>query len=323
MSMFGTNIDVKALGKVAVLMGGRSSEREVSLMSGAGVLAALLSKGVDAHKFDPAEQGLDQLKVQGFDRCFIALHGRYGEDGTVQGALELLDIPYTGSGVMASSIAMDKIMTKRIWRFEGLPTPDWRMVASAAETRAALEALGAPMIVKPARDGSSIGLTKVMNADECAKAYELAAQYDAEVLCEQFIAGDETTCPVLGTGAKAAALPVIRIVAPEGNYDYQNKYFTDTTQYHCPSGLPAAEEAEIQRIVEKAFRTLGCRGWARADIMIRASDRKPFLLEINTSPGMTGHSLVPMAARASGVSYENLCLGILAMSTLDGEAEQP
>ena len=323
MSMFGTNIDVKALGKVAVLMGGRSSEREVSLMSGTGVLAALQSKGVDAHQFDPAEQGLDQLKAQGFDRCFIALHGRYGEDGTVQGALELLDIPYTGSGVMASSIAMDKIMTKRIWRFEGLPTPDWRMVDSAEATRAALQALGAPMIVKPARDGSSIGLTKVMDADECARAYELAAQYDAEVLCEQFIAGDETTCPVLGTGAKAAALPVIRIVAPEGNYDYQNKYFTDTTQYHCPSGLPAAEEAEIQRIVEKAFRTLGCRGWARADIMIRASDRKPFLLEINTSPGMTGHSLVPMAARASGVSYENLCLGILAMSTLDGEAEQP
>lgn len=322
MSTFGQNIDVKALGKVAVLMGGRSSEREVSLMSGSGVLAALQSKGVNAHKFDPAEQSLDQLKVQGFDRCFIALHGRYGEDGTVQGALELLDIPYTGSGVMASSIAMDKVMTKRIWRFEGLPTPDWRMVASADETRAALEALGAPMIVKPARDGSSIGLTKVMNAEECAQAYALAAQYDAEVLCEQFIAGDETTCPVLGTGAKAAALPVIRIVAPEGNYDYQNKYFTDTTQYHCPSGLPAEEEAEIQRIVEKAFRTLGCRGWARADIMIRAGDRKPFLLEINTSPGMTGHSLVPMAARASGVSYENLCLGILAMSTLDGEAEQ-
>ena len=323
MSKFGTDIDVKSLGKVAVLMGGRSSEREVSLMSGSGVLAALQSKGVDAHKFDPAEQSLDQLKVQGFDRCFIALHGRYGEDGTVQGALELLDIPYTGSGVMASSIAMDKVMTKRIWRFEGLPTPDWRMVASADETRAAFEALGAPMIVKPARDGSSIGLTKVMNADECAKAYELAAQYDAEVLCEEFITGDETTCPVLGTGASARALPVIRIVAPEGNYDYQNKYFTDTTQYHCPSGLPADEEAEIQRIVEKAFRTLGCRGWARADIMIRASDRKPFLLEINTSPGMTGHSLVPMAARASGVSYENLCLGILAMSTLDGEAEQP
>ncbi|MDR0203442.1 MAG: D-alanine--D-alanine ligase [Delftia acidovorans] len=323
MSVFGTNIDVKALGKVAVLMGGTSSEREVSLMSGSGVLAALQSKGVDAHKFDPAEQGLDQLKVQGFDRCFIALHGRYGEDGTVQGALELLGIPYTGSGVMASSIAMDKVMTKRIWRFEGLPTPDWRMVASAQETRAAFEALGAPMIVKPARDGSSIGLTKVMDVEECAKAYELAAQYDLEVLCEQFIAGDETTCPVLGSGANARALPVIRIVAPEGNYDYQNKYFTDTTQYHCPSGLPEQEELEIQRIVEKAFRTLGCRGWARADIMIRASDRKPFLLEINTSPGMTGHSLVPMAARASDVSYENLCLGILASSALDGEAEQP
>ncbi|MEG0556115.1 MAG: D-alanine--D-alanine ligase [Comamonas sp.] len=322
MSTFGTNIDVKALGKVAVLMGGRSSEREVSLMSGTGVLAALQSKGVDAHKFDPAEQGLDQLKVQGFDRCFIALHGRFGEDGTVQGALELLGIPYTGSGVMASSIAMDKIMTKRIWRFEGLSTPDWRMVASAEDTLAAFQALGAPMIVKPARDGSSMGLTKVMTADQCAQAYALAAQYDAEVLCEEFIAGDETTCPVIGSGAAAHALPVIRIVAPEGNYDYQNKYFTDTTQYHCPSGLPTDEEAEIQRIVEKAFRTLGCRGWARADIMIRGSDRKPFLLEINTSPGMTGHSLVPMAARATGVSYENLCLGLLASSALDdGEAE--
>ncbi|WP_417284635.1 D-alanine--D-alanine ligase [Comamonas sp.] len=322
MSTFGTDIDVKALGKVAVLMGGRSSEREVSLMSGTGVLAALQSKGVDAHKFDPAEQGLDQLKVQGFDRCFIALHGRFGEDGTVQGALELLGIPYTGSGVMASSIAMDKIMTKRIWRFEGLSTPDWRMVASAEDTLAAFQALGAPMIVKPARDGSSMGLTKVTTADQCAQAYALAAQYDAEVLCEEFIAGDETTCPVIGSGAAAHALPVIRIVAPEGNYDYQNKYFTDTTQYHCPSGLPEKEEKAIQELVEKSFRTLGCRGWARADIMIRASDRKPFLLEINTSPGMTGHSLVPMAARATGVSYENLCLGLLASSALDdGEAE--
>lgn len=317
---FGRNVDVQAMGKVAVLMGGRSSEREVSLMSGRGVLAALQSRGVNAHAFDPAEQGLDQLKVQGFDRCFIALHGRYGEDGTVQGALELLGIPYTGSGVMASSIAMDKIMTKRIWRFEGLPTPDWRLVASAEETRAALAVLGAPMIVKPARDGSSIGLTKVTTAEECARAYELAARYDDEVLCEEFIAGDETTCPVLGAEAGAHALPVIRIVAPEGNYDYQNKYFTDTTQYHCPSGLPEAEEAEIRRIVVKAYRTLGCRGWARADIMIRASDRKPFLLEINTSPGMTGHSLVPMAARASGVSYEDLCLGLLCSATLDGVA---
>ena len=317
-----TNIDVRALGKVAVLMGGRSSEREVSLMSGQGVLQALRAQGVDAHAFDPAQQSLDVLKQQGFDRCFIALHGRFGEDGTVQGALELLGIPYTGSGVMASSMAMDKIMTKRIWRFEGLPTPDWRMVASAEETTAALAALGAPMIVKPARDGSSMGLTKVTDASQCAQAYALAAKYDDEVLCEQFIAGEETTCAVLGEGASAAALPVIRIVAPDGNYDYQNKYFTDVTQYHCPSGLPAEEEAHIQQLVEKAFRTLGCRGWGRADVIIRQSDRQPFLLEINTSPGMTSHSLVPMAARAQGMSYEQLCLKILAAASLDSDAHQ-
>lgn len=312
-----TNIDVRALGKVAVLMGGRSSEREVSLMSGQGVLDALRAQGVDAYAFDPAEQDISALKTQGFDRCFIALHGRFGEDGTVQGALELLGIPYTGSGVMASSMAMDKIMTKRIWRFEGLPTPDWRMVSSSQETIAAFEALGAPMIVKPARDGSSMGLTKVIDASQCAAAYALAAKFDDEVLCEQFIAGEETTCAVLGEGASAQALPVIRIVAPDGNYDYQNKYFTDVTQYHCPSGLPAEEEMRIQQIVEKAFRTLGCRGWGRADVMIRASDRQPFLLEINTSPGMTSHSLVPMAARAQGLSYEQLCLKILAAAALD------
>ena len=317
-----TNIDVHALGKVAVLMGGRSSEREVSFMSGEGVLAALRSQGVDAHAFDPSEQDLQNLKTQGFDRCFIALHGRFGEDGTVQGALELLGIPYTGSGVMASSMAMDKVMTKRIWRFEGLPTPDWRMVASAEDTVAAFAALGAPMIVKPARDGSSMGLTKVTEASQCAQAYALAAQYDDEVLCEQFIAGEETTCAVLGEGAAAKALPVIRIEAPDGNYDYQNKYFTDVTQYHCPSGLPADEEARIQQIVEKAFRSLGCRGWGRADIMIRQGDRQPFLLEINTSPGMTSHSLVPMAARAQGMSYEQLCLTILAAASLDNATHE-
>lgn len=320
MSTHAQDMDVQALGKVAVLMGGSSSEREVSLMSGSGVLQALRSQGVDAHAFDPAERDIGELKKEGFARCFIALHGRHGEDGTVQGALELLRIPYTGPGVMASSMAMDKVMTKRIWRFEGLPTPDWRMVASAGQTRAAFAALGAPMIVKPARDGSSMGLTKVEDASQCEAAYALAAKYDEEVLCEQFISGDETTCAVLGEGRGAQALPVIRIVAPDGNYDYQNKYFTDVTQYHCPSGLPAEEEAEIQRIVEQAFRTLGCRGWARADIMIRASDRKPFLLEINTSPGMTGHSLVPMAARAKGISYEALCLRILATASLDGDA---
>ena len=317
MSQFDSKIDVQALGKVAVLMGGSSAEREVSLMSGAGVLQALRARGVDAHAFDPAEQDVGELRRQGFARCFIALHGRHGEDGTVQGALELLGIPYTGPGVMASSIAMDKIMTKRIWRFEGLPTPDWRLVSSADDTVAALAALGAPMIVKPAREGSTIGLTKVTDAAQCAQAYELASRYDPEVLCEQFIEGDETTCPILGEGASAHALPVIRIVAPQGNYDYEHKYFTDDTQYHCPSGLPEAEERAIQALVVQAFRTLGCRGWARADIMIRASDRQPFLLEINTSPGMTGHSLVPMSARALGISYEDLCLRLLASATLD------
>jgi len=316
----GSNVDVKALGKVAVLMGGASAEREVSLMSGTGVLQALRSRGVDAHAFDPSQNELGELRRDGYARCFIALHGRHGEDGTVQGALELLRIPYTGPGVMASSIAVDKIMTKRIWRAEGLPTPDWRLVGSVAETTDALAALGAPMIVKPSREGSTIGLTKVTSPEQCAQAYALASRYDPEVLCEQFIAGEETTCPVLGEGAGAYALPVIRIVAPEGNYDYQNKYFTDVTQYHCPSGLPEAEEREIQRLVVAAFRSLGCRGWARADIMIRASDRQPFLLEINTSPGMTGHSLVPMSARASGISYEDLCVGVLATATMDTPA---
>ncbi len=322
MSQFDLKIDAASLGRVAVLLGGDSSEREISLMSGQGVLQALRARGVDAHAFDPAQQPLCELKPQGFARCFIALHGRHGEDGAVQGALELLGLPYTGSGVMASSIAMDKIMTKRIWRFEGLPTPDWRLVASAEECAQALAELGAPMIVKPSREGSTIGLTKVTRPEECAQAYQLAARYDPEVLCEQFIAGDETTCPVLGQGADARALPVIRIEAPQGNYDYQNKYFNDSTQYHCPSGLPEAEEREIQRIVERAYRTLGCRGWARADIMVRARDRQPFLLEINTSPGMTGHSLVPMSARAAGISYEDLCLRLLAGASLDAWQHQ-
>ena len=312
-----TAIDPRSLGKVAVLMGGRSAERDISLMSGAGVLQALRSQGVDAHAFDPAEQDLLGLRQQGFARAFIALHGRYGEDGTVQGLLELLQLPYTGSGVLASSVSMDKVMTKRIWHAEGLPTPAWRQVASVADTEAALAALGAPMIVKPAREGSSLGLTKVTEPGQCAEAYALAARHDPEVLCEQFIAGDEVTCPVLGTGAQARALPVIHIVAPEGNYDYQHKYFSDDTRYIVPCNLPAGEEAAIQALVLKAYRTLGCRGWARADVMIDARTRQPYLLEINTSPGMTGHSLVPMSARATGVSYEALCLQVLAAATTD------
>ena len=314
-------VDTKALGKVAVLMGGRSAEREVSLMSGQGVLAALKSKGVDAHAFDPAEREMGELKKDGFQRCFIALHGRFGEDGTVQGALELMGIPYTGPGVMASSVAMDKLLTKRIWIAEGLSTPAWRQVKSAADTRAAFAALGSPMIVKPVREGSTIGLTKVTSEAQCAAAYELAARQDPMVMCEQFIAGDEVTCPVLGTGASAKALPVIRIVAPEGNYDYQNKYFTDDTKYLVPCGLPEGEEAAIQALVLKAYRTLDCRGWSRADVMIDAKTRKPWLLEINTSPGMTGHSLVPMSARAAGLSYEDLCVRLLQSTATDGKAD--
>jgi len=318
------SIDVKALGKVAVLMGGTSAERDISLMSGSGVLAALQSQGVDAHAFDPSEQELGELKKQGFARCFIALHGRHGEDGTVQGALELLGIPYTGSGVMASSIAMDKVMTKRVWIAEGLPTPKYVRLApqeqDAARVNAVPGELGLPLIVKPPREGSSIGVTKVTTAADMLEAVKLSARYDPDVLCEEFIDGEEVTCPVFGAGPTARALPVIRIAAPEGSYDYQNKYFTDVVKYHCPSGLPAAEEAEIQRIVVAAYRTLGCRGWGRADLMIRKSDRKPFLLEINTSPGMTSHSLVPMSAKASGISYEALCVHLIASASLDSQA---
>ena len=305
------------LGKVAVLMGGASAERKVSLMSGTGVLKALQSQGVDAHAFDPSEHDLVELKREGFARCFIALHGRFGEDGTVQGALELLGIPYTGSGVMASSIAIDKVMTKRIWRAEGLATPGWFEVDSAEATRRAFATLGAPMIVKPAREGSTIGLTKVTTLEQCDAAYALAAQLDPCVLCEQFVSGDEVTVPLLGSGAQTEVLPVIRIVAPDGNYDYQNKYFTDTTQYLVPCGLPDGEEAAIQALVRKAYLTLGCRGWARADVMIDARTRQPYLLEINTAPGMTSHSLVPMSARAAGLSYEALCLRLVQTAALD------
>jgi len=319
-----TAVDVKALGKVAVLMGGRSAEREISLMSGTGVLAALTSRGVDAHAFDPAERDLGELRREGFQRCFITLHGRHGEDGTVQGALELLGIPYTGPGVLASAIAMDKVMTKRMWIAEGLPTPRYVCLQpehqSREDVRAVPDVLGLPLFVKPPREGSSIGVTKVRGYSDMQDAVALSVRYDPDVLCEEFIEGEEVTCPVLGTGEQARALPVIRIVAPDGAYDYQNKYFTDEVRYHCPSGLPPAEEREIQRIVLASYRTLGCRGWGRADLMIRASDRKPFLLEINTSPGMTSHSLVPMSAKAAGLSYEDLCLTLIASAELDNPA---
>jgi D-alanine-D-alanine ligase len=310
-------------GKVAVLMGGRSAEREVSLMSGQGVLQALLASGVDAHAFDPAERALSELQKEGFQRCFIALHGRFGEDGTVQGALELMSIPYTGSGVMASSIAMDKVMTKRVWQAEGLPVPRHVLVHRAQidslSADELIQTLGLPLIVKPAREGSSIGVSKVQRAEDLHPALRAAAACDHDILCEQCIVGDEVTCPVLGAGDEARALPVILIVAPEGNYDYQNKYFTDDTQYLVPCGLPAQEEAVIQALVRRAYQALGCRGWGRIDVMIDGVTRQPYLLEINTSPGMTGHSLVPMSAAADGMPYEALCCHLLASAALDYE----
>lgn len=303
---------VTSFGKTAVLLGGHSAEREVSLMSGHGVLAALRSRGVDAHAFDPALQDISELKKQGFEHCFIALHGRFGEDGTVQGALELLGIPYTGSGVKASAIAMDKIMTKRLWAADGLATPGWFEVQSCRETFDAFIQIGSPMIVKPAHEGSTIGLTKVIDAGQCERAYLLASQHDPIVLCEQFISGDEVTCSILGTGANSRALPLVRIVAPDGNYDYHNKYFGEQTRYLVPSGLPLQEERNIQDLALRAFKSLGCSAWARADVMIDSHTRKPYLLEINTSPGMTGHSLVPMSARAVGLTYEDLCMEVLS-----------
>lgn len=327
------SVDVQTLGRVAVLMGGSSAERPVSLMSGSGVLAALRSQGVDAHAFDPAERDLNELRRDGFHRVFIALHGRHGEDGTVQGALELLGLPYTGSGVMASSVAMDKVMTKRLWAADGLPTPRWVWLQPQRQQRehvvAVPDALGLPLIVKPPREGSSIGITKVTGLIDVERqmqdAVRLAAQFDADVLCEEFIEGIELTCPVLGSGDAARALPVVRIDAPEGKYDFQNKYYTDVVKYGVPSGLSAEEDAEVQRLTLAAYRSLGCRGWGRADLMLRAgpsnNDRKLFLLEMNTSPGMTSHSLVPMSARAAGMSYEQLCVQLLATARLDSDRQ--
>ncbi len=318
-------IDPAALGRVAVLMGGASAEREISLMSGSGVLQALRELGVDAQPFDPAERDLFELRRSGFKRVFIALHGRGGEDGSVQGALELMGLPYTGSGVMASAICMDKVMTKRAWWAEGLPTPRWVRLSAAelqsSRIRQIPDELGLPLIVKPPREGSSIGVSKVQGYSDMQGAVDLAARYDPDVLCEEFIAGEEVTCPVIGEGDAAVALPVVRIVPPEAGYDYQNKYFTDDVQYRVPSGLPSEEEREIQRITLAAFRALGCRGWGRADLMIRAADRRPFLLEMNTSPGMTSHSLVPMSAQAAGIGYGELCLRLIAAATLDDRAQ--
>jgi D-alanine-D-alanine ligase len=297
-------------GRVAVLMGGSSAEREISLMSGAGVLAALRARGVDAHAFDPARRGLDELKREGVARCFIALHGRGGEDGTLQGALEMLGIPYTGSGVLGSAIGMDKWRTKMIWSSAGIPTPRWRILEEDDDWDAVAADLGLPLIVKPACEGSTLGLTKVTSAAQLPAAYALAArEYRDLALAEEFIAGAEYTASILGD----IALPLIRIDAPAGNYDYRNKYFTDDTRYLCPSGLPAEEEARLRALALAAFRLPGCRGWGRIDLM-RRPNGEVALLEVNTAPGMTSHSLVPMAARAAGLAYEDLCVAILAQT---------
>ena len=298
-------------GKVGVLMGGRSAERDVSIMSGTGVLNALKSRGIDAHAFDPAERSLAELAAEKFDCVFIALHGRYGEDGSLQGALEQLGIPYTGSGVMASSVGMDKITTKIIWLSKGIPTPRYATVTPGDDLDKVVAELGLPLIVKPPLEGSTIGITKVEQAEEFEAAVALAAGFDEVILAEEFVTGREFTVAVLGSGKDARALPIVEIVAPAGNYDYQNKYFTDDTQYHCPADLPAELTEEIQKHAVAAYRALGCEGWGRVDVLVRENDMRPFLLEVNTSPGMTGHSLVPMAARAVGIDYESLCVEIL------------
>jgi D-alanine-D-alanine ligase len=300
---------VPNFGKVAVLLGGRSAEREISLMSGGNVLKALREAGVDAQAFDPAERSVFELERDGFERVFIALHGRYGEDGTVQGALELMGIPYTGSGVMASALAMDKVRTKMVWQAAGLPTPRFEVVDAGSDWSAVAGRLGLPLIVKPAREGSTIGLTKVLRTADLAQAWALAAKHDPLVMAEEFVAGEELTAGFLGE----QALPLIRIEAPQGNYDYQNKYFSDDTQYHCPCGLSETEERRIRALVMDSARVLGCAGWGRADL-IRRSDGGVQLLEMNTSPGMTGHSLVPMAAREAGLSFTQLVLRILELA---------
>lgn len=293
-------------GKVAVLLGGRSAEREVSLKSGGMVLKALQSRGVDAHAFDPAQRGFEELVREKFERAFIALHGRFGEDGTVQGILEWLGIAYTGSGVLASALAMDKLRTKRIWAAEKMPTPKYELLSEHTNFRIAARKLGLPIMVKPASEGSSIGMSKVHAAGKLEEAYRLAARYDRVVIAEQFVDGIELTCGILGE----QALPLIKLETPREFYDYDAKYVADDTRYILPSGLPAKKERELQELSLAAFRLLGCRGWGRVDLMLNKRGR-PFLLEVNTAPGMTDHSLVPMAARAVGLSYEDLCLKIL------------
>jgi D-alanine-D-alanine ligase len=299
----------KKFGKVAVLMGGASAEREISLISGKAVLSALCAQGVDAFAFDPAERPVWELATLEVSRVFLILHGRQGEDGVMQGALEMMGIPYTGSGVMASALAMDKVRTKLLWAAAGVPTPRWRVVASSAELGEAADVLGLPLVVKPAHEGSSIGVSIVRERADLSAAFELARHLDGVVLAEEFVEGEELTSAILGD----QALPLVRIVAPQGRYDYNSKYFTDEVKYHCPSGIESAKEAEILLMGRRAFEVLGCRGWARSDLILCRDGRYTFL-EMNTAPGMTSHSLVPMAARAVGIGFEDLVLQILEES---------
>ena len=307
-------LDIQALGRVGVLMGGRSGEREISLMSGSGVLEALLNKGVDAHAFDPGLRCPTELAKEKFDRVFISLHGRYGEDGTIQGLLELLNLPYTGSGVLASALSIDKIATKQIWLSNGLATPDFEELTANSDWNAVAKHLGLPLIVKPANEGSSLGLTKVKSVDELSAAYQLAAGLDKKVIAETCIIGDELTCPLVGEGVNAEALPVIKIIPPQANYDFHNKYFSDETQYLCPTGLADEVNTAVQKLALAAYRALGCSTWGRADVMLDEKTGKPYLLEMNTSPGMTSHSLVPMAAKAAGIEYADLVLWLLSQT---------
>lgn len=308
------SLDLKSLGRVGVLLGGKSGEREISLMSGNGVLEALRAKGVDAHAFDTGLRCPTELAKENFDRIFISLHGRFGEDGTIQGLLELLGLPYTGSGVLASALAIDKIVTKQVWISNGLATPEYEELTADSDWNAVVKHLGLPLIVKPAHEGSSLGLTKVKSVDELPSAYKLAAGLDKKVIAETCIIGDELTCPLVGQGKTAEALPVIKIIPPQANYDFHNKYFSDETQYLCPTGLAPEVNAAVQELALAAYKALGCRTWGRADVMLDQKTGKPYLLEMNTSPGMTSHSLVPMAAKAAGIEYADLVLWLLSQT---------
>lgn len=303
----------RRLGKVAVLIGGTSAERAVSLVSGAAVLKGLIAKGVDAQAIDANPSNIGELKAKGFDRAFIVLHGRWGEDGVVQGALQAIDLPYTGSGVLGCALAMDKVRTKQVWQSLGLPTAKYRILNSEADLDGLIEELGLPLFLKPAREGSSVGIGKVTHESDLLKAYTESAKVGDAVLAEQFIEGAELTVAIL----KGEALPVIRMSTDNEFYDYQAKYESDDTQYFCPAGLAPGLEQDVRALALHAFKALDCAVWGRVDVMLDR-DNKPLLLEVNTVPGMTSHSLVPMAAAVTGRTFEDLVVEILE-TTLDQE----